>query len=264
MSSSPSGLRLDATSLSIGSRVLIHDLQLDLQPGQCWAVIGANGSGKSTLLRALAGFQPEWRARVQLDGRPLDRHDLLDLARRRAYLAQERSDVFGLSVMETLLLARHAHAAGLAWENSNDIARVEKTLALLDISHLVARDVRTLSGGERQRVALAAVWAQDCSLLLLDEPVNHLDLPHQLLLMKLLREACRQQQTVVIVVHDINLVTRCASHALLLMPDGSWQAGPVDQVFTTEHLQTCLGCPLQKIEYQGQHVWLPANETGPS
>lgn len=253
------GLCVHGATLSIGARTLVRGLHLELLPGQCWALIGANGSGKSSLLRALAGFDRDWRSQVTLDGRRLQQFELTELARRRAWLAQERADVFGLSVMQTVLLARHAHDPFSRWENAADIAAVEAALQRMDIAPLAARDVRTLSGGERQRVALAALWAQDCSLLLLDEPANHLDLPHQLQLLQLLRDSCRQGRSSMVVVHDINLAQRCATHALLLLPDGAWHAGPVAEVMTPELLQRCLSCTLQRIEHHGQTVWLPGD-----
>ena len=251
------GLRVNGATLAMGTRTLVRELSIAVQPGQCWALIGANGSGKSSLLRALAGFRREWRALVTLDGRTLQQFDVAALARRRAWLAQERADVFGLSVMQTVLLARHGQASSAVWESAADIAAAQAALHLMDIAALAGRDVRTLSGGERQRVALAAVWAQDAGLLLLDEPANHLDLPHQLQLMQLLGDSCRQGRSVVVVVHDINLAQRCASHALLLLPDGAWRAGPVAEVMTSELLQHCLACTLQRIEHQGQTLWLP-------
>lgn len=254
------GLSVQGADLCIGTRTLVRQLHLELLPGQCWALIGANGSGKSSLLRALAGFQREWRSRVTLDGQTLQQFEPAALARRRGWLAQERGDVFGLSVLQTVLLARHARASTRIWESAVDIAAAQAALQLMDVAPLAARDVRTLSGGERQRVALAALWAQDCDLLLLDEPANHLDLPHQLLLMKRLRQHCNGGHSAMVVVHDINLAQRCASHALLLLPDGGWRAGPLAEVMTSELLHRCLSCPLQRIEHQGQTLWLPGTE----
>lgn len=253
----PNGLRVHGADLALGTRTLVRELRLELLPRQCWALIGANGSGKSSLLRALAGFRRDWLSQVTLDGQALQGFERAELARRRGWLAQERADVFGLSVMQTVLLARHARASTSIWESAADIAAAEAALQLLDVAPLAARDVRTLSGGERQRVALAALWAQECGLLLLDEPANHLDLPHQLLLMKLLREHCHAGRSAMVVVHDINLAQRCATHALLLLPGGGWHAGPLTEVMTAERLHSCLSCSLQRIEHQGQTLWLP-------
>ncbi len=247
--------------LHIAGRVLIRQLQLHIQAGECWCVLGPNGSGKSTLLRTLAGFDAVGRQVVHLDGQPLSAYKPEILAQQRAYLPQEQHDVFGLTVLQQVLLARHPHAANQRWESAADLALAQQALQQLDIAHLAQRDVRTLSGGERQRVALAALFAQETPLLLLDEPTNHLDLPHQMALIKQLQNSCLQdQKTVVMSLHDINLAARVASHVLLLLPQQQWLAGAAAEVLTADNLKQCLGYPLQLIEHQGQRLWWPLDQ----
>ena len=132
----------------------------------------------------------------------------------------------------------------------------------MEVDQLAARDVRTLSGGERQRVAIAALLAQDTPLLLLDEPANALDLAHQVGVTGLLAQLCREQaKTVVMVSHDLNLAHGVASHALLLMGDGSWQAGPVADVMQTPILSRCLGHPIEALQHGKRTIFIPFEET---
>jgi iron complex transport system ATP-binding protein len=220
--------------LRIGDRSLVSSLNWRVEVGQCWCVIGRNGAGKSTLLRTLAGLREADGGMVMLHGQALPEWPLHELARERAYLPQGRSDAFGYRVIETVLAARHPfHDTGY-WESDADYAAAYAALRALDVSALAGRDVRTLSGGERQRVAIAAMLAQDTPLLLLDEPTNALDLGHQVSVMALLEKLrCQSSKAVVMVSHDLNLAQRVATHALLLMGDGQWQAGPVEEVMTT-------------------------------
>jgi iron complex transport system ATP-binding protein len=250
-------------SLRAGQRLLLENLAWRAAPGQCWCVIGRNGAGKSTLLRTLAGLRSADGGQLLLGGRTLHDWPLPALARQRAFLAQARSDPFAYRVIETVLMARHPYHAERYWEGSDDHIAAEAALRALDVFELAERDVRTLSGGERQRVAIAALLAQDTPLLLLDEPANGLDLAHQLTVMRLLSRLCREQgKTVVMVGHDLNLAHSVASHALLLMGDGNWLAGPVGEVMQASILGRCLGHPIDTIAHGGRTIFIAAEESG--
>lgn len=244
--------------LRIGGRVLVQGLDWRIQAGECWSIIGRNGAGKSTLLRALAGLRAPDGGTVELQGRALSAWPLEALARERAYLPQARSDAFAYSVMETVLSARHPYHANHYWEQTDDHLAAMKALAAMEVDDLAARDVRTLSGGERQRVAIAALLAQDTPLLLLDEPANALDLAHQVRTMSLLARLCRQSgKTVVMIGHDLNLAHSISTHALLLMGDGRWHAGPVDDAMQAPLLSSYLGHPIDAIENKGRRIFIP-------
>jgi iron complex transport system ATP-binding protein len=243
--------------LRAGGRVLVEGLDWQAAADQCWCVIGRNGAGKSTLLRTLAGTRAPDGGRVELEQRALEQWPLAALARKRAFLAQSRSDAFAYRVLETVLMARHPYHADRYWEGSDDHLAAEAALRALDVLDLAQRDVRTLSGGERQRVAIAALLAQDTPLLLLDEPANALDLAHQVAVMRLLAQLCREQgKTVVMVGHDLNLAHRVASHALLLMGDGAWRAGSVLDVMQPAILSACLGHPIDTIVHGERTIFM--------
>jgi iron complex transport system ATP-binding protein len=247
--------------LRIGGRDLIKAFDWRADPGQCWCIIGRNGAGKSTLLRTLAGLRPADTGRVELHRRLLAQWNLLELARERAYLPQGRNDAFGYRVIETVLAARHPYQDAHYWDVASDYSAARAALEALDVADLAERDVRSLSGGERQRVAIAAVLAQETPLLLLDEPANALDLAHQVSVMKLLAQLCRKQQkTVLLVSHDLNLARAAATHALLLMGDGQWQAGTVENVMRAPLLSRCLGYPIEAVEHGGRVIYIPAKD----
>ncbi|HEY0847637.1 MAG TPA: ABC transporter ATP-binding protein [Noviherbaspirillum sp.] len=229
-------------SLSIGKRELISRLTWQVEPGQCWCVIGRNGAGKSTLLRTLVGLRQPDAGSVQIEDRALADWSLLELARQRAYLPQGRNDAFGYSAIDTVLAARAA-------------------LQALDVAELAERDVRTLSGGERQRVAMAATIAQDTPLLLLDELTSALDLAHQVSVMALLSRLCRKDGKAIIMVgHDLNMAHSVATHALLLMQDGQWKAGQAAEVMQASLLSTCLGYPIEAVSHGSRTIFVPVEE----
>lgn len=244
--------------LRAASRILVRDLDWQVGAGECWSIIGRNGAGKSTLLRTVAGLRAADGGAVAIDGRPVRDWPLEALARQRAYLPQARQDAFAYTALETVLSARHPYHANRYWEQGDDHHAALQALAQMEVDHLAARDVRTLSGGERQRVAIAALLAQDTPLLLLDEPANALDLAHQVRTMGLLARLCREgRKTVVMIGHDLNLAHSISTHALLLMGDGRWHAGPVDDAMQASLLTTYLGHPIDVIDHAGRRIFIP-------
>lgn len=251
-------MRTHELSLRIGTRELISRLAWQVEPGQCWCVIGRNGAGKSTLLRTLAGLRTPDSGAVQIDGRALADWPLLELARQRAYLPQGRNDAFGYSALDTVLAARHPYVDAAYWDADSDYRIAQEALQSLDVGDLAERDVRTLSGGERQRVAIAAVVAQDTPLILLDEPASALDLAHQVGVMALLSRLRREDgKAIVMVSHDLNMAHGVATHALLLMQNGQWKAGPVAEVMQAPLLSACLGYPVEAVPHGSRIIFVP-------
>ena len=252
-------MQIQTLRLQAGTRVLVDALDWQVQPGECWCVIGKNGAGKSTLLRTLAGLRAPDGGKVLIEGRALKEWPLLPLARKRAYLPQARSDAFGYCAIETVLAARHPYHAGSRWESADDQQAALSAMQAMEVADLAQRDVRTLSGGERQRVAIAALLAQDAALMLLDEPANALDLAHQVGTMALLSRLCREQNKAIVMAgHDLNLAHGVATHALLMMGDGQWQAGVADDVMTEPLLSRCLGHSVERIRHGERIVYIAA------
>ena len=245
-------------SVSIGGRCLCEKLQLQILPGQSWALLGRNGAGKTTLLHHLAGLRPVARATVFVDGA-----DVAGLtARRRAQtvgvLLQHSSRGFGASVLDTVLTGRHPHLGSLAWEDASDLAIAESCLRALDLEKLRGRSLDTLSGGELRRVEIARLLAQQTRLSLLDEPTNHLDLAHQATCLRTLRAECvNEQRAMLMVVHDLNLAYRMCDHWLILDGDGAWQAGPRDTLSDPGLLGRAYGHPITRVVSNSGQVFLP-------
>lgn len=247
------GLRLQA-----GARTLVDALQLSLRRGELWAIVGPNGSGKTTLLHTLAGLRTPDAGALRLDGRPYAAWPPGEAACLRGLLPQAVTDSFATRVLDLVLIGRHPHLPRWAWEGEDDRQIARAALAAVDLAGFDGRDVLTLSGGERQRVAIAALLAQDPLALLMDEPMAHLDLRHQLLLLQHLHSlVVSQRRLVAMSVHDLNLAARFATHALVLGPQGH-QAGPVAEVMTAPVLSAAFGHAVQRVNLEGRWLFLPA------
>lgn len=251
-------LNIKQCGLQIGDRALLDRLDLKVEAGQCWSIIGRNGAGKSTLLRTMAGLRDPDHGSVELNGLSLPDWSPILLAQQRAFLSQSHNDAFGYLVIETVLAARHPYHDQRYWEDSDDHQVANEALKAMDVAQLAQRDVRSLSGGERQRVAIASLLAQDTPLLLLDEPMNALDIGHQIAVMRLLSRLCTETgKTIVMVSHDLNLAYSIATHALLLMGNGEWLAGPVKMVMQADTLSSFLGHPIDVIEHGPRTLFIP-------
>lgn len=252
--------RLSATQLAcrLGNRTLWQELDLKVVQGECWGVLGGNGSGKTTLLHALVGLQAPSTGEVHLDGKALSSLSRGEIARRLGLLLQDSHDAFPSNVWESVLSGRHPHLGHWQQETENDHALARNALALMDLAGLESRPVQSLSGGERRRLAIATLLTQDPAILLLDEPLNHLDMRHQHGLLQLLQTLCRKDgKAVVMVLHDPNQVLRYCDQVLLLEEDGAWSTGRSEELLTTERLSRLYGCAISEIEQNGKRCFLP-------
>jgi iron complex transport system ATP-binding protein len=251
MSAKP--LCIENVALRVGGRTLVDGLSATIARDEVWCIAGPNGAGKTTLIGVLAGLAKPAEGAISLDGRALSSWRTADLARERALMPQSTHDVFSATVLDTVLLNRFPYLTGWGWESRDDRAAAHAALDALGLAAFASRDVLTLSGGERQRVALAAVLCQNAPLLLLDEPLAHLDLHHQIDCLHALHEAARNEgSAVVFSCHDLNLARRFATHALLLDGRGGAYGGPVADVLTPERASAAFGYPLILIR-DGEH-----------
>ena len=234
-------------SVSIGPHQVCRDLDLMLAAGERLAILGRNGAGKSTLLATLAGLRAADGGELFVDGQSYADLGLRDAARIRSWLAQDRSDPFASTVLEAVLTGRHPHLSRWSWESPSDARIARAALADMNLADLEHREVRTLSGGERQRVAIAALLAQQTRLCLLDEPLAHLDLNHQIATLELMARRARSDGLgFVMVLHDPNFALRFCDRALLLFGDGMHITGPVAEIIDEERLLRLYGHPMRR------------------
>lgn len=216
-------LRAEALTVRLVGRLVVRGVDVDIRPG--WtAVVGPNGAGKSTLLRALAGLLRPDSGRVLLGGDDLRAVPALRRGRQVAWLAQAGEASGDLTVAETVALGRIPHLGLGGLPGANDQAAVARALAACECAGWAERPLAELSGGERQRALLARALATEAPLLLLDEPTTHLDPPHQVALVRLLRRLCAADpaQAVVTVLHELPLAL--AADRVLLLAEGQLRA----------------------------------------
>ena len=235
-------LTVEKLTIVVGARTLCRDIELTVAPGELWAVLGCNGSGKSTLMHALAGLAGAAAGRVVIDGRPLASYSRRELGRTIGILLQREDQEFWGTLSDYVMLGRYPHAKSMFGWNASDVEAAAHALAAFDLEPLAAQSYGTLSGGERQRARLAQLWAQDPRLLLLDEPLQHLDLRHQLQTLERVRQAVRDsKRAALLVLHDLTFAVRC-DRVLMLYGDGQFAAGNASELLQPEILAHLYGC----------------------
>jgi iron complex transport system ATP-binding protein len=243
-------------TMAAGDRILCSKLNLRIEPGEVLAVLGRNGSGKTMFLHTLAGVRRPQCGAVELDARPLADHSRRALGRRIGVLPQFEDQAYWGTVREYVMLGRYPHVRSPFGLNARDEAAVDQALTALEIDALAGRTFPSLSGGERQRARIAQLWAQDPQFMLLDEPLQHLDLQHQLQFMELVRRAARDGKAAMLVLHDLAWAGRC-DRVVLFFGDGRYACGSAAGMLEAGRLEELYGCPLQAYGNGSDRHFLP-------
>lgn len=231
-------LEVREIAVDYDGRAALRNISFALTSGKIVALLGANGAGKTTLIKAINGSIPTTCGQILINGTDLRTMSRRAIAKRIAVVAQENETRFPVSVMEFVLAGRFVHGGSFGWESEADVASARTALRECDFSDLEDRLLNHLSGGERQRVVLARALATEAGLLLLDEPTANLDLAHQAMMIRLVRERCyRANASAMIITHDLNLASEFADEMILLKNGEIIAKGGPEQVLTEENIE---------------------------
>jgi iron complex transport system ATP-binding protein len=230
-------LEVHNVSVTYGDRKVVRDVSFVLPDGKIIALLGPNGAGKTTLIRALNGSVPTSAGHVEIDRNPLSKLSRREIAKNIAVVAQENETKFPVTVLEFILAGRFVHGRVFGWETEGDIQAARTALNECDLGEFESRLMNELSGGERQRVVLARAIATEARVFLLDEPTANLDLAHQALMFRLIRERCRGENcSAVVITHDLNLAAEFADEILMLKGGEVFAHGAPTEVLTQQNL----------------------------
>ncbi|NGZ98607.1 MAG: iron ABC transporter ATP-binding protein [Nitrospira sp. WS110] len=234
---------------SDATRWILENVSFCVQAGEVLGIVGPNGSGKTSLLKVLARLVNPLQGRIDLFGQELASLDQQEVACIVGVVQQDTQQLFPFTVAETVLMGRFPHrprgrwTSGFGWESREDVAIAEEAMMTVDIVHLAHRAVTDLSGGERQRAMIARALAQTPKVLLLDEPTAFLDLQHQVEICSVLVRLKEESRlTVVLVSHDLNLVSQYCDRILLLDGGQVVRLGRPEEVIEPAVLDSVYRC----------------------
>jgi ABC-type Mn2+/Zn2+ transport system ATPase subunit len=223
--------------------LVLDNVSLSVQPGERLALVGPNGAGKSTLIKLVAGLLKIQSGTIRVYGNPAY------TCKHRVTLVPQRSEIdwhFPVTVREVVTMGRYAHLGWVKRPKERDREIVKQALRQLDIENLADHQVGELSGGQQQRVMLSRAVAHDADLILLDEPLNHVDIATQELIFHLLEDLCDEGKTAIISTHDLGILHEHFCRAIFL--DHQVIAdGPVEEVLTAKTIAQAYG-----FEFHGE------------
>lgn len=226
-----------------GDTRVLGPVTATIPEGGITSLIGPNGAGKSTLLTIMGRLIEADAGSVSIGGLDVRRAKSAELARKVAILRQENHLSARLTVRDLVALGRFPHSRGRL--TAECVAAVESALEFLNLAALQDRFLDQLSGGQRQRAFVAMVLAQDTDYILLDEPLNNLDMKHSVLMMKQLRRAADELgKTVVLVIHDVNFAAAYSDRIVALRDGLLVHEGTVEETMTAEVLTSVFDTPV--------------------
>jgi len=224
----------------------LRDVSVHIPTGAMVAIMGLNGAGKTTLLKVMSGFLKQSSGSLLIDSRAPSKFSHKALAQRLTVVPQDFPTEFPFTVFDFVMMGRFAWQQGL-FHTQDDQDKVVAVLKRLNLEKLATRIISTLSGGERQRLLIARALVQETKSILLDEPVNHLDIKNKIQILNLLKQENQDhQKTIVAVMHDFHDVQKYFDQVLLLKDGQLKFYGDISQGFQDERLQSVFDVDVKK------------------
>ena len=232
-------IELSHISSGYGIKIILHDVSVAFEKGKLTSIIGANGSGKSTLLKTILGILPSKSGNITIDGARLKEMSRNDIARRIAYLSQEKNTP-DMTVEQLVLHGRFPHLSYPRRYTDKDRVIAVGVMEQMGIVEYAHKPLYSLSGGMKQNSYIAMALAQETDYILLDEPTTYLDIAHQLELMKILRSLADSGKGIVAVMHDLPMAFTFSDKIILIndgrivddeRPEKIYERNVIDKVF---------------------------------
>jgi len=249
------GVTVRELSFDYGGAEVLQGVTFDVPGGEFSIILGKNGSGKSTLLKLIAGILPYRQGHIFVDGYDLKRLSVSEKARLVGYLPQFHAPVFPFTVEDVVLTGRASFVFAVPGRRDREKAR--EAIERVGISHLLHRPYTELSGGERQLVMIARVLAQEPNVVLLDEPLSHLDLSNQVRLLSLIRQLVSSGLTVLAVLHEPNIAF-LHGDAFVLLKDGKIRTlGRGERPWDSATLQDLYDVAVETLPFRDRALVVP-------
>lgn len=229
--------------LKNGKKKIIHkSLSLQLFPGEVTCLLGLNGAGKSTLLRTLCGFQPPLSGKITLLGKPLSSYSQREFSLTVGVVLTEKTNAGGITVYELVSFGRHPYTGFFGQLKKHDEEVIHQSLEAAGIAHKANTYVSELSDGERQKAMIAKTLAQECPIILLDEPTAFLDVTSRIETMVLLRKLITEQQkTILLSTHDLDLAIQMGDRLWLQEKERPMACGTPEDLILNDAFSSFFG-----------------------
>lgn len=227
-------LRIEDLRISFGDFEALHGINLSLPKGLLVGLIGPNGCGKSTMMKCISKLYTGWTGKIYIDGEDTEKLKPMDIAKIIANVPAEPGPLFGMNLMDLVMLGRYPFVNKVWWESPEDEKAVRDALKTFGLDHYRRKKVALLSSGEKQRALIAKAYVQEPKLMLVDEPTSHLDMKYKLEVMEYLQNLARKDMTVMVAEHDISLMARYCDICIIMKHGSIVTIGDPKKVITED------------------------------
>ncbi|ELK46509.1 UNVERIFIED_CONTAM: ABC transporter ATP-binding protein [Halobacillus marinus] len=237
-----------SVSKTYENKKVVDDVSIDIPKGKITSLIGPNGAGKSTVLSMMSRLLSSDTGSIMIEGREVEAWDSQELSKKLAILRQSNHLTVRLTVRELVSFGRFPYSKGRL--KKKDWQKVDQAIDYMELEDIQDQFIDQLSGGQKQRAFIAMVIAQDTEYILLDEPLNNLDMKHSVQIMKVLRRLVDELgKTVIVVIHDINFASVYSDYIVALKDGKVRNQGPAEDMICRECLSDVydMDIPVQNI-----------------
>lgn len=255
-------IEIDKISYSFhNKRVVFSDISFSVEQGEIFSILGPNGAGKSTLLNCIANLYTPTAGEIRLDGVPLHKLELRQVACKIGYVPQIHMPAYAYTVRDFVVMGRAPRLGTFSMPGAADYQKADEAMEKMGITHLARQPYTELSGGERQQTMIARVIVQDPELILLDEPTNHLDYGNQLRALKMIAGLAAQGYSVIMTTHMPDHTILLGGKTGLLDRNGHMRSGSSTEIVCEENLRHIYRSDLRLVyvDSVGRNVCIPAN-----
>ncbi len=228
---------------------ILKHISLDVEQGSFLSILGPNGSGKTTLLKNVCNLLKPHNGSILIDEKDIEKIKYKELAQIIAVVHQGTDVQFDFSVFDVVMMGRFPYLKRFQSEGKEDVEIVENAMKSTSIWELREKSINEISGGERQRVLIARALTQQPKVLLLDEPISHLDIKYQIEILDLCKRLNKEQNiTVITTLHDINMASRYSDYILLLEEGRIREMDTPEKVLTEKNIEDVYGIKVDLIK----------------
>ncbi len=242
-------MKVNNLTYKVGDKTIISDINLELDPGGFYILLGRNGSGKTTLLRAMSKSIPVENQKVYISGQDINTLSPKQLAKSLAVVPQHTEFLFDFSSYQIVMMGRMPYQKLLQSDTKEDLRIVQESMERTNTWHLRNRSIKQLSGGELQRVIIARALSQTTPTIFLDEPISNLDIKHQYEIMDMLKEINQDYKIrILLILHDLNLAYQYAQDIMIMEEGRLVHSGPKQEILTQDNINDLFGVRAEIID----------------
>lgn len=256
-------IEVEDLKISFDDIEILHGISYSMPKGKLIGLIGPNGCGKSTMMKCISKMHTKWTGKISIDGEDISSMRPADVAKIVANVPAEMTQMYGISVMDMVMLGRYPFVNKVWWETEDDERIVREALKTFGLDQYRRKQVSLLSSGEKQRVLIAKAYVQEPKIMLVDEPTSHLDMRYKLDVMEYLRNLAHGNISIIVAEHDISLMARYCDVCIIMKKGRIVAIGDPKKIITEDLIRdvygvdSCVG-----MDREGEIYVLPKRSLG--